>query len=80
VVICSDGLDRGDPELLESAMQRLSRLCHRIVWLNPHQGGRADVTPDTLGMMVAKPYVDELLSGHDLASLAEFAGVLATMR
>jgi uncharacterized protein with von Willebrand factor type A (vWA) domain len=79
VVICSDGLDRGDPELLESAMQRLSRLCHRIVWLNPHQGSRTDVTPDTLGMMVAEPYVDELLSGRDLASLAEFARVLATM-
>ena len=79
VVICSDGLDRGDPELLESAMQRLSRLCHRIVWLNPHKGSRTDFTPDTLGMMVAEPYVDELLSGHDLASLSEFARVLATM-
>jgi hypothetical protein len=80
VVICSDGLDRGDPELLESAMRRLSRLCHRIVWLNPHRGDRRDFTPDTLGMMVAEPYVDELLSGHDLASLSEFARVLATMR
>ena len=80
VVICSDGLDRGDPELLESALQRLSRLSHRIVWLNPHKGDRTDVTPDTLGMMVAEPYVDELLSGHDLASLSEFARVLATMR
>ncbi len=80
VVICSDGLDRGDPELLESAMQRLSRLCHRIVWLNPHKGSRTDFTPDTLGMMVAEPYVDELLSGHDLASLSEFAGVLAGLR
>ena len=45
VVICSDGLDRGDPELLESAMQHLARLCHRIVWLNPHLGGRADSPP-----------------------------------
>jgi uncharacterized protein len=80
VVICSDGLDRGDPELLESAMQRLSRLSHRIVWLNPHKGERRDFTPDTLGMMVAEPYVDELLSGHDLASLSDFAHVLATMR
>ena len=80
VVICSDGLDRGDPELLESAMERLSRLCHRIVWLNPHKGDRASFTPDTLGMMVAEPFVDELLSGHDLASLSEFARVLATLR
>ena len=80
VVVCSDGLDRGDPELLESAMQRLQRLCHRIVWLNPHLGERAGVTPDTLGMMAARPYVDELLSGHDLASLSAFARVLATLR
>ena len=80
VVVCSDGLDRGDPELLESAMQRLQRLCHRIVWLNPQLGERAGVTPDTLGMMVAKPYVDELLSGHALASLSAFARVLATLR
>ncbi len=29
VVICSDGLDRGDPQLLETSMGRLSRLCHR---------------------------------------------------
>lgn len=80
VVICSDGLDRGDPELLESAMRRLSRLCHRIVWLNPHRGDRTDYTPDTLGMLVAEPFVDELLSGHDLPSLTEFARVLATLR
>ena len=66
--------------LSESAMQRLSRLCHRIVWLNPHKGDRTTFTPDTLGMMVAEPYVDELLSGHDLASLSEFARILVTLR
>ena len=54
-------------------MERLSRLCHRIVWLNPHKGDAKDFVPTTLGMMVAAPYVDELLSGHDLASLEEFA-------
>ena len=80
VVICSDGLDRGDPDVLEQAMERLSRLCHRIVWLNPHKGDAKDFAPTTLGMMVAAPYVDELLSGHDLASLEEFAHTLAGMR
>jgi len=35
VVICSDGLDRGDPEVLAAAMERLSLLCHRLVWLKP---------------------------------------------
>src|SRR6202020_3685030 len=29
VVICSDGLDRGDPEMLALAMERLRRLSHR---------------------------------------------------
>jgi uncharacterized protein with von Willebrand factor type A (vWA) domain len=80
VVICSDGLDRGDPDVLSAAMERLSRLCHRIIWLNPHKGSATEFVPTTLGMMVAAPYVDELLSGHDLASLEEFATTLTRMR
>jgi uncharacterized protein len=79
VVICSDGLDRGDPELLAAAMERLARLCHKVVWLNPHKGDNQDFRPSTLGMMVAAPHVDMLLSGHDLASLEELAGLLPTL-
>jgi uncharacterized protein len=79
VVICSDGLDRGDPELLALAMERLARLCHRIVWLNPHKGDNRDFQPSTLGMMVAAPHVDLLLSGHDFASLEELAAMLPTL-
>jgi uncharacterized protein len=79
VVICSDGLDRGDPELLAAAMERLSRLCYRIVWLNPHKGGNADFRPSTLGMMVVAPHVDLLLSGHDLASLEQLAQMLPAL-
>ena len=80
VVICSDGLDRGDPEVLATAMDRLSRLCHRIVWLNPHRGDDPDYRPRTLGMLVAEPNIDVLLSGHDLNSLQEFADLLPTLR
>jgi uncharacterized protein len=76
VVICSDGLDRGDPEVLAAAMERLSRQCHRLVWLNPHKGDDPGFRPSTLGMMVAAPHVDLLLSGHDLASLEKFAALL----
>ena len=79
VVICSDGLDRGDPEVLALAMERLGRLCHRIVWLNPHKGDNRDFRPSTLGMMVAAPHIDLLLSGHDLASLEELAGLLPAL-
>lgn len=76
VVICSDGLDRGDPEVLSDAMERLSRLCHKIVWMNPHKGDNANYQPTTVGMMVAEPHIDELLSGHDLRSLEELAELL----
>jgi uncharacterized protein with von Willebrand factor type A (vWA) domain len=79
VVICSDGLDRGDPDVLAKAMERLERQCHRIVWVNPHKGGNRDFRPSTLGMMVAAPHIDLLLSGHDLASLEELAAALPTL-
>jgi uncharacterized protein with von Willebrand factor type A (vWA) domain len=79
VVICSDGLDRGDPAVLATAMDRLSRLCYRVVWMNPHKGDRPDFRPSTLGMMVAAPHVDLMLSGHDLASLEELATLLPTL-
>ena len=79
VVICSDGLDRGDPGVLSAAMERLSRLSYRIVWLNPHKGNDPGFRPSTLGMMVAAPHVDLLLSGHDLSSLEQFATVLPTL-
>jgi uncharacterized protein len=79
VVICSDGLDRGDPEVLAAAMERLSRLSHRIVWLNPHKGNNPNFRPSTIGMMVAAPHVDLLLSGHDLASLEQLAALLPVL-
>ncbi|HEY9287143.1 MAG TPA: VWA domain-containing protein [Candidatus Dormibacteraeota bacterium] len=76
VVICSDGLDRGDPGLLSDSMERLSRLCHNIVWMNPHKGDNPDYQPQTVGMMAAHPHIDVLLSGHDLSSLEELAALL----
>ena len=35
VVILSDGWDRGETEILEEQMERLSRVSHQIVWVNP---------------------------------------------
>lgn len=79
VVICSDGLDRGDPGQLAAAMDRLSRLCYRLVWLNPHKGDDPHFRPSTVGMMVAAPHIDLLLSGHDLASLEQLAALLPVL-
>ncbi len=74
VVICSDGMDRGDPDVLEAALQRLARQCRRIVWCTPH--GPAS----SVGMMVAEPYIDVVVRGRDLASLAELADLLPALR
>lgn len=79
VVVCSDGLDRGDPQVLATAMERLARLSYRLVWMNPHKGGDRDFRPSTLGMMIAAPHVDLLLSGHNLRSLEELAATLPTL-
>ena len=79
VVICSDGLDRGDPEVLATAMERLARLSHRLVWMNPHKGADPAFRPSTVGMMLAAPHIDLLLSGHDLRSLEELAALLPAL-
>lgn len=73
IVICSDGLDRGSPALLADSMERLQRLSHRIIWMNPLIGNNVGESPNTLGMLAAGPFIDELASGHDLASLERFA-------
>ena len=75
VLICSDGLDVGDPAVLEEQMARLSRLAHRVVWLNPLKEDPA-YEPLARGMKAALPYVDIFASGHDLASLEEVAATL----
>ncbi len=80
VVICSDGLDRGDPAVLDAAMDRLGRLCHRVVWMNPMKGDSDDFGAESLGRSVALPHVDLLWSGHNLESLEKFAEALPKIR
>ncbi|MFP5320017.1 MAG: vWA domain-containing protein [Acidimicrobiia bacterium] len=75
VVICSDGLDRGEPAVLAAEMERLSRLAHRVVWLNPLKGDER-YQPLARGMSAALPHVDVFLAGHDFTSLESLAGVL----
>ena len=76
VVVLSDGWDRGDPEVLAEQMQRLRRVAHRVVWVNPLK-----VTPGyaplARGMAAALPYVDEFVEGHSLAAMEHLAKVIA---
>ena len=73
VVICSDGLDRGEPQSLAEYMEILGRLAYRIIWVNPHRGDAVVYVPASLGMIVADPFIDEVHSGHNLASLERLA-------
>ena len=68
VVILSDGWERGDPAAVGREMERLRRLAHRIIWVNPRAAADA-FAPLAGGMTAALPHVDTLLSGHSLAAL-----------
>lgn len=75
VVIASDGWERGDAALLGEQMQRLARLAHRVVWVNPHRG-KHGFAPVTGGMVAALPHLDDLIAGHSLESLRQLAEVI----
>ncbi len=75
VVLCSDGLERGDPAVLRDQMSRLRRLAYRVVWANPLKGSPR-YEPLARGMAAALPSVDVFLSGHNLESLEELGKVL----
>ena len=79
VVILSDGWERGDPALVAREMERLSRLAHRIVWVNP-RASASGFSPRTGGMAAALPYCDALVSGHSLDALGEVAEAIAAER
>lgn len=75
VVILSDGWDRGDPAALAAEMERLHRVTHSIVWVNPLK-----VTPGyaplARGMAAALPFVDEFVEGHSLEALEQLTKVI----
>jgi uncharacterized protein with von Willebrand factor type A (vWA) domain len=76
VVVVSDGWDRGDAAVLGDQMQRLARVAHRIVWVNPLKASPG-YAPLAQGMAAALPYVDEFVEGHSLAALERVAEAMA---
>jgi uncharacterized protein len=78
VLIVSDGWDRGNPELLDRELARVSRWCRRLIWLNPLLGS-VRYEPLTRGMQAALRHVDDFLPAHNLASLEQLADHLRAL-
>lgn len=77
-LIISDGWDTGDPELLDNEMARFHRSMHRVIWLNP-LAGRVGYSPDTRGMRIVLPYVDDLLAAASVRDLRAVVRLLESI-
>ena len=76
VVIFSDGWEQGDTGELSTQMQRLSRLAHHVIWVNPHRG-KAGYEPVQQGIVAVLPHCDDFVAGHSVRSFEQVLGVIA---
>lgn len=78
VLIISDGLDTGEPELLEQELLWLRRRSRRLLWLNPLL--RFDgYAPVARGAAVLRRQAHGMLAVHNVSKLEELAGSLAAL-
>lgn len=72
VIVVSDGLDVGDPDLLADGITWLADRAQNVVWLNPLAVSCA-FEPESRGMSTVTPYIDALFGFAQSADLAEAA-------
>jgi uncharacterized protein with von Willebrand factor type A (vWA) domain len=72
VIIVSDGLDVGHPEMLRRAMTELRRRAAAVIWLNPLLD-TPGYEPTSIGMRTARPSVTTLAWVGDAAALHRLA-------
>lgn len=68
VIIASDGWDSDPPGELATAMARLHRRAHRVIWLNP-RAAAPGFEPRVASMAAALPYCHKLLPTDTFRSL-----------
>ena len=83
VLLITDGLEREDassgegaPGDLRAEMDRLSRSCRRLIWLNPllgYEGFQARAR----GIRVMLPFVDEFRAAHSLNAIGDLVAALS---
>lgn len=78
VLILSDGLDTGDPALLEQEMIKIHKRARIIIWINPLKGMKG-YAPEARGMKAALSGIDDFRSAHNLESLLELENILANV-
>lgn len=76
VLLITDGLDRGDPDLLAKQAQRLRLSCRKLIWLNPLLRWDA-FEAKAQGVRALLPEVDSFRACHNLASLEQLSQVLS---
>jgi uncharacterized protein with von Willebrand factor type A (vWA) domain len=75
VVIASDGLDLGAPDVLSDAMRALSRRSAGVLWLNPLLE-TPGYEPTACGMRAARPFIGTFACINDAASLARLSHIV----
>ncbi len=76
VLLISDGLEHGTTAELSFEMERLSKSCRRLIWLNPllrYEQFEARAA----GIRAMLPWVDLFVPAHNLESLASLGKILA---
>ena len=76
VVLLSDGLERGDPAEMTTALRRLSAKAFRLSLATP-LAADPRYRPRTAALQAALPFLDDLVDGATVDSLTRFILSLA---
>jgi len=75
-LVLSDGLDTGEPEVLETAIKQIKLRSKKLIWLNPLKGMKG-YEPIQIGMKTALPSLNHFGSAHNFNSLLELENILS---
>ena len=77
VLLLSDGLERERLDALSLEIERLSKSCRRLVWLNPLLR-YSDFEPRAQGVRRILPHVDDFVPAHNVSSLRDLGSALSS--
>ncbi|MGJ7491808.1 vWA domain-containing protein [Variovorax sp. ZT4R33] len=78
VLVISDGLDTGEPAVLDQELRWLKRHARRVLWLNPLLRFEG-YAPLARGAAMLHRHADAMLAVHNLSALGQLAASLAAL-